>query len=94
MKAQRKEACRVEGKLTKEPEEQISAARSLVDVVKLCTHTGIPVTKEQLEAAALPEAFGELTEEALDAVSGGSVYYAFQRFLQRHCPHRSGGRRF
>lgn len=84
----------MEEKLTKELEEQISAAKSLDDVVRLCADTGIPVTKEQLKAAALPEVDGELTEEALDAVSGGSVYYAFQRFLQRRRPHRGDGRRF
>lgn len=84
----------MEEKLTKELEEQISAAKSLDDVVKLCTDAGIPVTKEQLEATALPEADGELTEEALDAVSGGSVYYAFQRFWERHHSHRGGGHRF
>ena len=34
----------MEEKLTKELEEQISAAKSLDDVVRLCTDAGIPVS--------------------------------------------------
>lgn len=88
----------MEEKLTRELEEQLSAAKSLEDMVKICTDAGIPITKEQLKAAALPDTHEELTEEELDAVSGGSMYYAFRQLLERlssrNRNHSGGGHRF
>lgn len=56
-----------------ELQAKLSSAESLDDVVRVCEKAGIAVSKEQLEAMDVPMADGELTEEALDAVSGGSV---------------------
>lgn len=56
-----------------ELQAKLDGAESLDDVVRLCEEAGIAVSREQLEAMDVPMADGELTEEALDAVSGGSV---------------------
>lgn len=87
----------MEEKLTKALEEKLSAAKSLEDMANICIDAGIPVTKEQLKAAALPDTHEELTAEELDAVSGGNVYYAFRQLLERlnarNRNHSSGGGR-
>ena len=59
--------------LNDEIREKISSAASVDEVVRICAEAGIPVTKEQLEASDTTGAEGELSEEALDAVSGGSL---------------------
>lgn len=56
-----------------ELQAKLDGAESLDDVVRICEGAGIAVSKEQLEAMDVPMADGELSEEALDAVSGGSV---------------------
>ena len=56
-----------------ELQAKLSSAESLDDVVRVCEKAVIAVSKEQLEAMDVPMADGELTEETLDAVSGGSV---------------------
>lgn len=59
--------------LNDEIRAKISSAASVDEVVRICAEAGIPVTKEQLEASDTTGAEGELSEEALDAVSGGSL---------------------
>lgn len=56
-----------------ELQAKLSSAESLDDVVRVCEEAGIAVSREQLEAMDVPMADGELSEETLDAVSGGSV---------------------
>lgn len=56
-----------------ELQAKLDSAESLDDVARICEEAGIAVSKEQLEAMDVPMADGELTEETLDAVSGGSV---------------------
>lgn len=53
-------------------EEKIKAAETLEDVVNICSEEGIAVTKEQLEAALAQTEGGELSEDVLDNVSGGT----------------------
>lgn len=59
--------------INSELQAKLDGAESLDDVVRLCEEAGIAVSKEQLEAMDVPMADGELSEETLDAVSGGSV---------------------
>ena len=59
--------------INSELQAKLDGAESLDDVVRLCEEAGIAVSKEQLEAVDVPMADGELSEETLDAVSGGSV---------------------
>ena len=59
--------------LNDEIRAKISNAASMDEVVRICAEAGIPVTKEQLEASDTTGAEGELSEEALDAVSGGGA---------------------
>lgn len=54
-------------------EEKLRGAESLDEVVQVCAEAGIPVTKEQLECPAVSGPDGELSEDALDNVSGGGV---------------------
>jgi len=59
--------------ISKELEEKIVNAESLDEIVALCAAEGIQVTKEQLEAElAMRSKDGELDENDLDAVAGGS----------------------
>lgn len=57
--------------ISKALEEKIKAAETLEDVVKACAEEGIEVTREQLEAGLAQTEGGELSENALDKVSGG-----------------------
>ena len=59
--------------INSELQAKLDSAESLDDVVQVCEEAGIAVSREQLEAMDVPMADGELTEETLDAVSGGSV---------------------
>lgn len=54
-------------------EEKLRGAESLDEVVQVCAEAGIPVAKEQLECPAVSGLDGELSEDALDNVSGGGV---------------------
>lgn len=75
-----------------ELQAKLDSAESLDDVVRLCEEAGIAVSKEQLEAMDVPMADGELTEEALDAVSGGSVVgWIFWYWLRNRNRNRSSG---
>ena len=56
-----------------ELQAKLDSAESLDDVVRVCEEAGSAVSREQLEAMDVPMADGELSEETLDAVSGGSV---------------------
>lgn len=53
--------------------EKIGKAKDLDEVVQLCCEEGIEITKEQLEAEMLPNVNDELSEDTLDAVSGGGI---------------------
>lgn len=59
--------------INSELQAKLDGAESLDDVVRVCEEAGIAVSREQLEAMDVPMADGELSEETLDAVSGGSV---------------------
>lgn len=75
-----------------ELQAKLDSAESLDDVVRLCEEAGIAVSKEQLEAMDVPMADGELTEETLDAVSGGSVVgWIFRYWWRNRGRNRSSG---
>lgn len=63
--------------ISKELEAKIMNAENMDEIVEICVAEGIDVTKEQLEAEVAKQqaaaADGELDEDALDAVSGGSA---------------------
>lgn len=56
-----------------ELEAKLDSAQTLDDVVRICAEAGIPVSREQLEAIDMAAADGELNEDALDAIGGGSL---------------------
>lgn len=75
-----------------ELQAKLDGAESLDDVVRVCEEAGIAVSKEQLEAMDVPMADGELTEETLDAVSGGSVVgWIFRYWWRNRGRNRSSG---
>ena len=75
-----------------ELQAKLDSAESLDDVVRVCEEAGIAVSREQLEAMDVPMADGELTEEALDAVSGGSVVgWIFRYWWRNRGRNRSSG---
>lgn len=84
----------METKLPPELEEKIDAAQSLDDVVRIYAEAGISVSKEQLEAISLSDAGDELSEGALDAVSGGSLWLAWVLYQRYKSRHSGGGHRF
>ena len=59
--------------VSEELKEKLGKAESLDEVVKILTEAGLEVTKEELEAALAQGENGELSEEALSAVSGGII---------------------
>lgn len=59
--------------MSPELQAKLDGAESLDDVVRVCAEEGITISKEQLEAVDMSTPDGELPEEALDAVSGGSL---------------------
>ena len=65
---------------------ELEKAQNLEDAATICGNYGIPVTVQQLlDAQAAPE--GELSEEILDGVAGGSK--GFLRWIVevfRHAP--------
>lgn len=75
-----------------ELQAKLDSAESLDDVVRVCEGAGIAVSREQLEAMDVPMADGELSEETLDAVSGGSVAgWIFWYWLRNRSRNRSSG---
>ena len=75
--------------ISQELESKIRQAETLDDVVRICTDAGIDVTREQLQAADMPD--GELDENALDLVSGGSVLGAVALMVWSIYKNRSSG---
>ena len=61
--------------VSEELKEKLGKAESLDEVVKILAEEGIAVTKEELEAALAQGENGELSEEALSAVSGGIRFW-------------------
>ena len=62
-----------EFEVSEELKEKLGKAENLDEVVKILTEEGLEVTKEELEAALAQGENGELSEEALSAVSGGRI---------------------
>ena len=62
-----------EFEVSEELKEKLGKAESLDEVVKVLAEEGLEVTKEELEAALTQGEKGELSEEALSAVSGGRI---------------------
>ena len=69
--------------LEKELEEKMAQAKSEEEVIQIFADAGIQVTIDQLNAVQTQED-GELNEEALAAVSGGSVWSIVNRLLNRY----------
>ena len=74
-----------------ELQAKLDGAESLDDVVRICAEAGIAISKEQLEAMDKSMANGELTAEALDAVSGGLLADLFNWWRNRGRKRSSGG---
>ena len=64
-----------EFEVSEELKEKLGKAENLDEVVKILTEEGLEVTKEELEAALAQGENGELSEEALSAVSGGIRFW-------------------
>lgn len=64
----------MEAKISKELEAKLQNAETLEDFIKACAEEGIEVTEEQLEAELKAQESGELNENALDNVAGGSIW--------------------
>ena len=62
-----------EFEVSEELKEKLGKAESLDEVVKVLAEEGLAVTKEELETALAQGENGELSEEALAAVSGGRI---------------------
>lgn len=65
-------------------EAKLEAAQTTEDVIKAFAEEGIEVTREQLEAPVPSGPDGELSEDALDNVSGGSVIDWIRRWYHRY----------
>lgn len=74
-------------------EAKLAAAQTMEDVIRAFTEEGIEVTREQLEAPVPSGRDGELGEDALDNVSGGSVIDWIRRWYHRYhaSKYNSGG---
>ena len=72
-------------------EEKLRGAESLDEVVQVCAEAGVPVTKEQLECPAVSGPDGELSEDALDNVSGGGVIDWIRRIYRYYRPSNYNG---
>lgn len=59
--------------ISKELEAKLQNAETLEDVQKVFAEEGIEVTMEQLEAELAKAKNGELDENALDNVAGGTI---------------------
>jgi len=73
-----------------ELEDKIVAAKSDEEVIQIFADAGITVTPEQM--AALAEGTnGELSEDALDNVSGGALWYIGGKLIGRYFANGQGG---
>lgn len=72
--------------IIKDVEAKIANAQSDEEVLKIFADAGYPITREQLEAET---ADGELSEDMLDAVSGGSVMNWIRRAIDRYRARRN-----
>ena len=82
-----------------ELEEKIALATSDEEVLRIFADAGIQVTAEALNGGQQAED-GELSENSLDAVSGGSVFFIVKKIWERYqnsknssAKRRSGGGR-
>lgn len=68
--------------------EKLGKAESMEDVVRAFSEEGIEVSAEQLEAMLnqVTSADGEISEEALDHVSGGTHLFPWWKHLSRPFP--------
>lgn len=73
-----------QSEITEELKEKLGKAESLDEVVKILAEEGIAVTKEELEAALAQGENGELSEEALSAVSGGRINWTIVKAILRY----------
>ena len=69
--------------LERELEAKVANAQSDEEVIRIFADAGIAVTLEQLNAEQ-NQADGELSEAALDIVSGGSVWYIVKKLWTRY----------
>lgn len=62
--------------------DALNQAKSLEEAVQLLNSMGIPVTQQELQAAQMAEDWeGNLTEEALEFVSGGAPDVSVMQLL-------------
>ena len=68
--------------------EKLGKAESMEDVVRAFSEEGIEVSAEQLEAMLneATSADGEISEEVLDHVSGGTKFFPWWKHLPRPFP--------
>lgn len=76
--------------LEKELELKIANAQSDEEVIQIFTDAGMAVTLEQLNVKQEQEN-DELSEGALDTVSGGSVWYVIKKLWTRYKASRYNG---
>lgn len=78
-----------------ELEAKIANAVSEEEVLTIFAEAGISVTAEQLNAD-MESTDGELSEDALDNVAGGSIWYIAKKIWNRYKANRysGGGRGF
>lgn len=73
-------------------EERLRNAATPEEAVRACAEAGIPITAEQLEPPVPSGPDGELSEAALDNVSGGGVLDWIRRWYHTsRTPGRTGG---
>lgn len=74
-------------------EELLRNAATPEEAVRVCAQAGIPITAEQLEPPIPTGPDGELSEAALDNVSGGGILDWIRRWYHtsRTPGHGSGG---
>ena len=81
--------------LDSELKEKIEKAQSLTEVVKILNEKGFEITEQQLQSALIAE--GELYEDSLEAVAGGSkiTWKGVLKFISdtlRNVPRTTGPR--
>lgn len=73
-------------------EERLRNAATPEEAVRACAEAGIPITAEQLEPPVPSGPDGELSEAALDNVSGGGILDWIRRWYHTSStPGRTGG---
>lgn len=73
-------------------EERLRNAATPEEAVRACAEAGIPITAEQLEPPVPSGPDGELSEAALDNVSGGGILDWIRRWYHTsRTPGRTGG---